>query len=316
MWVVGIDEAGYGPNLGPLVQSAVAFHIPDGSADVWDRLSAVACRATCESPGDRLVIDDSKAVYQGNSALAQLERVVWSVFRAQLGRDLLSSLDGVACTASLNDLAAEPWFEANDPLPVAVERDLLNDYGSRWHDAIAAARIKVEPPCCVITPAPRFNEVLREGGSKGAVTGRGVISLIGEVVRRTGDEPVLLIVDKLGGRNFYAPMLQTALPDCWITPIQETGPLSEYATEHRGRRVRVQFKPRAESEAMPVALASMLSKYLREVLMRQFNRYWLNHMPGVKPTAGYPGDAKRFFDEIQPAVVRLGLCNDAIWRRR
>ena len=28
-WVVGIDEAGYGPNLGPLVQSAVALRLPD-----------------------------------------------------------------------------------------------------------------------------------------------------------------------------------------------------------------------------------------------------------------------------------------------
>ena len=28
-WVVGIDEAGYGPNLGPLVQAAVALKLPD-----------------------------------------------------------------------------------------------------------------------------------------------------------------------------------------------------------------------------------------------------------------------------------------------
>ena len=29
MWVVGIDEAGYGPNLGPLVQAAVGLYLPD-----------------------------------------------------------------------------------------------------------------------------------------------------------------------------------------------------------------------------------------------------------------------------------------------
>ena len=39
-----------------------------------------------------------------------------------------------------------------------------------------------------------------------------------------------------------------------------------------------------------MALASMLAKYLREVFMRQFNRFWLGHVDGLKPTAGYPGD--------------------------
>ena len=27
-WVIGIDEAGYGPNLGPLVQAAAAIWMP------------------------------------------------------------------------------------------------------------------------------------------------------------------------------------------------------------------------------------------------------------------------------------------------
>ena len=34
-WVVGIDEAGYGPNLGPLVQAAVALHLPDDDPAGW-----------------------------------------------------------------------------------------------------------------------------------------------------------------------------------------------------------------------------------------------------------------------------------------
>ena len=70
--------------------------------------------------------------------------------------------------------------------------------------------------------------------------------------------------------------------------------------------ITVTFRPRADGDSVAVALASMLCKYLREVCMRQFNRFWATHVPGIKPTAGYPGDAKRFFDEISPQWTGSG----------
>ena len=39
-WVVGIDEAGYGPNLGPLVQAAVALRLPDDDLAGWTTLAS------------------------------------------------------------------------------------------------------------------------------------------------------------------------------------------------------------------------------------------------------------------------------------
>ena len=44
-WVVGIDEAGYGPNLGPLVQAAVALHLPAADPAGWDALKGTVRRA-------------------------------------------------------------------------------------------------------------------------------------------------------------------------------------------------------------------------------------------------------------------------------
>jgi hypothetical protein len=67
---------------------------------------------------------------------------------------------------------------------------------------------------------------------------------------------------------------------------------------------------------MCVALASMFAKYIREVCMKQFNAFWAKHVPGIKPTAGYPLDAKRFYEEIRPAMESLGIEPDAVWRKK
>ena len=115
---------------------------------------------------------------------------------------------------------------------------------------------------------------------------------------------------------FARLLIETALPDGWVMPIRESALISEYQVLGLGREVRLVFRPRAEGEALPVALASMLAKYLREVFMRQFNRFWLNHVPGLKPTAGYPGDARRFYNSIRAAMMKLGIEPEAVWRKR
>jgi hypothetical protein len=60
----------------------------------------------------------------------------------------------------------------------------------------------------------------------------------------------------------------------------------------------------------------MASKYLRELLMLEFNRFWQTHVPGLKPTAGYPGDSARFLAEVRDAAARLGISEAALWRRK
>jgi hypothetical protein len=169
----------------------------------------------------------------------------------------------------------------------------------------------------VVTPAPRFNSLIDDWGSKAAAMEQGVIALLRNVLAASdGQEPVTIVIDKQGGRNFYAPWVSAALPDGWVMPVRESSQISEYQVLGLGREVRLIFRPRAESEALPVALASMLSKYLREVFMRQFNRFWIGHVPGLKPTAGYPGDARRFYNAIKPAMKKLAIEPNAVWRKR
>jgi hypothetical protein len=136
------------------------------------------------------------------------------------------------------------------------------------------------------------------------------------VANLPGTEAVYFAVDKHGGRNAYSAQIYQALPDGIVWAEQEGMARSSYRVEGLAREVRLTFQPRADSEHFPVALASMASKYLRETLMREFNRFWLEQVPGLKPTAGYPGDALRFLEAIRSTVRKLGLDESAVWREK
>jgi hypothetical protein len=169
----------------------------------------------------------------------------------------------------------------------------------------------------VATCAPRFNALLDQWGSKGAVLAECLTELLrGLCAELDGDDPFWIFIDKHGGRNTYAAMLQHALPQGMVVVHQEGALRSGYEVLGAGRQIHVTFQPRADSEHFCVALASMASKYLRELFMLEFNRFWQEHVPGLAPTAGYPVDAKRFLTAIIPAMQKLGLAESTVWRRR
>lgn len=91
---------------------------------------------------------------------------------------------------------------------------------------------------------------------------------------------------------------------------------SRYRMEGLARPITVVFRPRADSGSAAVALASMTAKYFRERCMQQFNAFWAKHIEGLKPTAGYPVDARRYYDAIRDTMTRLGIDEEAVWRSR
>ena len=62
-WMIGIDEAGYGPNLGPLVMTSVACRMPEQlrETNLWKVLKKVVRRQS-DPEDSRFVVDDSKLV--------------------------------------------------------------------------------------------------------------------------------------------------------------------------------------------------------------------------------------------------------------
>jgi hypothetical protein len=321
-WVVGIDEAGYGPNLGPLVQTAVAIRLPDHDHAGWETLKP--CIRRCGEPDDgRLLIDDSKKVYAGGKGLANLERGVFVGFQL-FESELASVVRKTTLPWVRDELPTEPWYDAAAAVPVTTSCEEMFEVHGRFSERVTGIDYRITLPCGVIVPAGRFNRVVGESGSKATVLARGLVELMAETATdlatisdpEMARSPIVFLCDKLGGRNFYAAMLQHAFPDGWVSAVCESAAESRYRIANLGRDIEVVFRPRADAESVSVALASMLAKYLREVCMIQFNAFWRKHVPELEPTAGYPGDAKRFFYAIRPAMEKLGIPVDAVWRKR
>jgi hypothetical protein len=161
----------------------------------------------------------------------------------------------------------------------------------------------------------RFNDLLERFGSKGLIVSRLTIGLIGQILPTLADEPVQVQCDKHGGRNKYGPLLQKALPDYLVEIHGESRSQSVYRWGPEQRRVETRFVAKGE-DFLPTALASMVSKYLRELAMTAFNAFWQQHVPGLRPTAGYPVDARRFRADIAECQEKLDVADRVLWRNR
>jgi ribonuclease HII len=182
--------------------------------------------------------------------------------------------------------------------------------------ALGSAGITWGPLHLVAIPTPQFNKLLNEWKVKSGVLITAVVQLLRAVRDLPGTEPILVLVDQLGGRHDYTPILHEAFPEAWAQAV-DLGP-NRYHYELMGlnRAIKICFQPKADGEHLNVALASMAAKYWRERFMELWNVYWQARCPGLKPTAGYPVDAKRFLEDIRTIVERDKIDLETIWRNK
>ena len=308
--VAGVDEAGYGPLLGPLVVSATAFRVPDDAADadLWEFFRQAIVPATSRQ-GDKLLVGDSKVIYGSRRGLRALEENLLP-FIGLLGAmpTCLRDLAERHSNARTKGLAQYPWYRDKNPsLPresdtavishhVAELRRTLNDTGS----AFRAARFE-------LLHVDAFNREVAACGNKSVALARRTGNLMRHLWEEFGEEGVNLFADKQGGRKKYGAFLRSNFPPCNIRAARESAERSAYVIEHGRRRMRVSFEAKADARHLPTALASMLSKYVRELHIEVLNAYWRQRVPGLKPTAGYVVDGRRFLADIEAARRAEGI---------
>ena len=206
-----------------------------------------------------------------------------------------------------------PWYADFD---TAVPLDCEAAQWNRWPSltaGLAAVGVRIVAIRSRVIFEEEFNELVERHGSKGAALSQQTLALAAGLVESLPEASIGVICDKHGGRNRYGQLLSEHFPE-WLVEVHGEGrERSIYRFGPPERRIEFCFRTKAEA-CLPVALASMASKYLRELAMRALNEYWCRRVPGLQPTAGYPQDARRFRADIAETQRRLKIADRVVWR--
>ena len=320
----GIDEVGYGPIFGPLVIARSVF-VAEGPAPadplpcLWRLMQQAVCRRHVDKRR-RIAVNDSKNLYSPATGIACLERGVLA-FLDLLGhkpRHLDALLHSMAWDEPSRCMCREWYLDGSGgpAMPIKADAKELDRARGRVARAAAKAGIRMEQASAAVVMEDRFNTLLDRLQTKGAVSWFFVSGHLRDIWAGYGRSCPRVVVDRQGGRSHYADLLQDSFPGAVVNRVKETWSRSTYLIHEGERTMEVTFQVGSEEQHLPVAMASMIAKYLRELLLMRFHRYWLERAPGVRPTYGYFGDGRRFLKEIEHLVLSMGIAPDHFVRRR
>ena len=329
--IVGMDEAGYGPMLGPLTVGMGAIRVGgwtpgEAATDLWKVLGGGVCRKGGDKRG-RIAVEDSKKLKLANDSakhpLLHLEAGVLAMLRCM---DRRPATDAELLNMLGVRRERHEWYGGE-----AVALPLANDAAQLGIRANGVALALAESGCELLdvrvaaVGEGAFNETVRQAGTKAAATAIGLASHLTQVWEawsRTGDGAAeggpRVVCDRQGGRTDYAGFIHeivSSIPRAAgvrVHVLEQTDARSRYRVEGVGgdgaaREMTLIFQPEAEGACMMVALASMAAKLVRELMMARFNRYWSARaaergIAELKPTAGYVQDARRWLRDAAPLL--------------
>jgi ribonuclease HII len=323
MIIAGLDEAGYGPLLGPLVVGCCAFDLPDCQniqelPCLWKRLGKMVSKKRSTS-GKKIQINDSKVVYSPSDGLRELERGVLAVITAmtEIPVDFQGMVSRVADHA-LIDLAKYPWYAppTAERFPLEQEAISIRLMANALRNEMERNQSKCVHLAARIVLERQFNTQVSATRNKASVLFSTAAIHLDYLLRNFGHLPMVIFCDRQGGREHYGSLLRLMFEDWKLEVVQEIEGECDYHLHRNGNAVRLIFREKAEAQCLPVALASMLSKYLREALMGRFNAFWATHLPQLNPTAGYYTDGLRFLRDIEVKRRELAIKDHELIRSR
>jgi ribonuclease HII len=305
---IGIDENGLGPRLGPLVVTAVEAVTSGGGHAKAESRPRGALRERLD--------DSKKLVAYGDSALGE----AWArAIGRRMGCPAPASPEHLVRVLSLdsadalrapcpNDHRAQCWddggeaFACDEALLAKVERDL---------DRLAAQGVDVKRATCVVTCARRLNDGVARGLTRFHLDLHAMERLALDARARTGRE-IVVTCGKVGGFDRY---------EAAFGPM--SGHLRAVEIEGRARSAyvfpgvgRLAFVRDADARHLLVSMASLVGKWMRDLLMSRIVRHYRAANPDLPDASGYHDPVTtRFIEATRLARKRRDVPDDCFVRR-
>ena len=316
--IIGLDEAGFGPLLGPLCTGACSFSLPfdpsDGPPDIWAKLAPTV--GTSPRTSDIPVTDSKKLKSSSKLPLRNLLAGLVPFVELTVGRELSTDqdlLEGLGVT-DFGPFHGEPLIldglDGLDQGQRALRRAKLDR-------AMEESSVHIEIIRAVATHPNALNEMFNQLGNKSLANTTLLFDLLRDILSQGKHKPEpRIVVDRQGGLMRYQPLLRSKFHESTIHAIAETPEVSRYRVERAEKCLHIGFETQADANHLTVALASMAAKTVRELFMNRLNAYFTQHQPNLKRTAGYVQDGRRWVADIGDLPERLKIPRRHLIRER
>lgn len=325
--IVGIDEAGFGPILGPLVISSSTFLLPHHllTSDLWQVLKKSVADRRRHLAG-RVLIADSKKAFSKSLGIKHLQRTVLACLKC-LGKEpaTLTQLLSLVSADCLERLSSYPWYKDAGDQQISANKTDVAIATSVLQDDLASNELKLLELKSYCLDVAYYNKMVSAVRNKASVLFTATCALINSAFDNfaapafsyeSKSDGLHIIIDRQGGRVRYRRVLQRMFPDMQLKILKETPAASSYELLRDGKQMRLHFAVGADDRFLPVALASMLSKFLRQLLIENINRYFTGFHTELKPTAGYWKDGLRFIEDLKQNIPHVAYDSNQLIRCR
>jgi ribonuclease HII len=300
---IGVDENGLGARLGPLVVTAVLARVTEQGSRVLSR-----------RPPKRLAVDlgDSKQLMSHKDfALGEAWARALTGRRAEAPKDLFEtlSLEGppalrAHCPSHVEE---QCWSPAGDAF-VAEQADIdrISRHASWW----AERGVTIEAVRCSVICTKRLNDSKNSGGNRFISDLHAMERLVLELHGLAGTE-ITAICGKVGGMgdysSFFGPLSMRL-----HAVISRTKAVSAYHFPGLGE---LHFVRDADAKDSLVMLASIIGKYVRELLMARVSGYYRRSDDTLEAVSGYHDPVTSRFVKATSLVRKQQRIPDGCFER-